>query len=627
MKKFEKSSWIWYTEDEKADSYGDFKDSFYYNGGEAVFSISVDGDYELYINGGFVSSNQYGDFEHYKIYDNIDVKEFLKNGKNDINILVWHIGVDSSRYKSAAAGLIYQLDIDGKTVLYSNEDTLSRENPNYKSGYCKIITGQLGISFLYDKSRGCDTPYSKSAVKNKKCNMFPRPVKKLRFAKATEPALIEQKENYYLYDLRRESLGVVSFNLYSESVQKITVAWGEHISDGHIRFTDENHGRNFTFEYITEAGDNDFCNRMLRLGCRYLEIHTQAPVRINKFAFIPQVFDVKEREVRIGEKLDRKIYDACVHTLKLCMMEHYVDTPWREQSFYSFDSRNQMLCGYKVFENGNREYARANLLLISKDKREDGLLSITYPSGGRLAIPSFSLYFFLAVKEYVENTGDITLANEVFDKLISLTETFLKNMYGDLIFTFEDKDDWNFYDWSPYMDEGFGKTDSHPDLMINCLFIIALESLKYICEKTNREFVYDDVLKNIRTKVKSVFFRAKDGLFVMEKHNSEYTELGNAMAVLAGIPDENEAKHIAGALASGKLLECSLSMKCFKYDAMLSVDNGYRNAVLEEIRKTYGKMLDKGATTVWEVAEGADAFDKAGSLCHGWSAVPVLYLI
>ena len=36
-------------------------------------------------------------------------------------------------------------------------------------------------------------------------------------------------------------------------------------------------------------------------------------------------------------------------------------------------------------------------------------------------------------------------------------------------------------------------------------------------------------------------------------------------------------------------------------------------------------MLDAGATTVWETADGAAAFDNAGSLCHGWSAIPVYY--
>ena len=98
----------------------------------------------------------------------------------------------------------------------------------------------------------------------------------------------------------------------------------------------------------------------------------------------------------------KKIYEACINTLELCMMEHYVDCPWREQCLYAFDSRNQMLCGYYAFAGGNKEYARANLLLMSKDIRADRLLSICYPCGTDLTIPSFSLYYFIAVKEYVK---------------------------------------------------------------------------------------------------------------------------------------------------------------------------------------------------------------------------------
>ena len=38
-------------------------------------------------------------------------------------------------------------------------------------------------------------------------------------------------------------------------------------------------------------------------------------------------------------------------------------------------------------------------------------------------------------------------------------------------------------------------------------------------------------------------------------------------------------------------------------------------------------MLDQGATSVWETIDGGFAFEKAGSLCHGWSAVPIyIYL-
>lgn len=34
---------------------------------------------------------------------------------------------------------------------------------------------------------------------------------------------------------------------------------------------------------------------------------------------------------------------------------------------------------------------------------------------------------------------------------------------------------------------------------------------------------------------------------------------------------------------------------------------------------------DKNSTTAWETIEGGEAFENAGSLCHGWSAVPIYY--
>jgi len=37
-------------------------------------------------------------------------------------------------------------------------------------------------------------------------------------------------------------------------------------------------------------------------------------------------------------------------------------------------------------------------------------------------------------------------------------------------------------------------------------------------------------------------------------------------------------------------------------------------------------MIEQGADCAWETLEGASAFEDAGSLCHGWSAVPVLFL-
>lgn len=67
-------------------------------------------------------------------------------------------------------------------------------------------------------------------------------------------------------------------------------------------------------------------------------------------------------------------------------------------------------------------------------------------------------------------------------------------------------------------------------------------------------------------------------------------------------------------------------MNAFKYDALLLFGDKYKNYILDDIKAKYGKMLDEGATTFWETELGADDFGGGGSLCHGWSAIPIYYL-
>ena len=74
------------------------------------------------------------------------------------------------------------------------------------------------------------------------------------------------------------------------------------------------------------------------------------------------------------------------------------------------------------------------------------------------------------------------------------------------------------------------------------------------------------------------------------------------------------------------LAECSLAMKAFKYDALLLCDKKrYKDVIVNEIRTDYKKMLEAGATSAWETAVGAADFNNAGSLCHGWNALPIYY--
>ena len=621
---FKNAKWIWLHGEEREEEYGEFSSAFTAENKQTVCRISCDGDYTLFVNGNYAASNQYGDFEHYKIYDEIDITAYLQAGENKLEVLVWHFGLDTQRYLRAQAGVIFEVSQGESVVLASDEKTACRQSGGYRSGYKKFISRQLGTSFYYDAEKADGGEWKNSCAVEKVCEFYPRPTEKLQILPPKKATVLKAEGKYYLIDLGEETVGLPRLQFTSPCAQKILVAWGEDLQNGHVRRLI--HTRDFSYEYFATAGKNDYTNYMLRLGGRYLELYAEEPIELEYCGVLPQIYPVMEQPFALKNELDQRIYDVCVNTLKLSMMEHYVDTPWREQCLYAFDSRNQMLCGYYAFEKGNAEYARANLKLMSEDRRADNLLAICYPCGMDLTIPSFSLYYFMAIKEYLRYTGDISLAEEVYDKLLSITEAFLANSKDGLVQRFDGTNHWNFYDWSRYMEgdlEDEVKTVV-PDLMINCLFVLAMESLQEISEKIGKPFPYAGLSEEVKRKTKAAFYNERAGAFALTKGGEEFTVLGNAFAVLSGVAEDGAA--LCEKLVDGKFIDCSLSMKCFKYDALLQTDKSkWKARVLEEIRADYKTMLDAGATSVWETIDGAAAFEYAGSLCHGWSAIPVYY--
>ena len=629
----EHTKFIWLNESQK-NSYAEFFDTFEVEKGQVCVNISVDGDYVLYVNGEYASSSQYGDFEHYKIYDTIDISSKTKQGKNTIAILAWHFGEDSSRYKKYKAGLAFEIIQDERVILSSSKATKSRKSPTYISGLSKKISSQLGFSYSYDATKEDAFPkeiskdFSQSFEVEKKCEFFPRPIKKHTLDAPVFAKISSKSEDscHYVLDLGKEYVGYLTFDIFANEETDINVAYGEHLDNGHVRR--QIGDRDFSIDYRAKGGENKFTNYMLRFACRYLEIRTHSPIRLDKIGIIPQVYITKKTHPCLENELDREIYQMCLNTLECCMMEHYVDCPWREQSLYAFDSRNQMLAGYLAYEDKNKDYARANLLLISKDKRDDGLLSICYPAGIDLTIPSFSLHYITALCEYLENTGDKSLIYEVEHKIKEIIGAMLRNEKNGLIYSFEGSNHWNFYDWSRHQDGSLWNGEkSKPELTLTLLFINALCSYKKICQKCSLDFKYDNKIESLKSRIKEVFFDKEDGLFTLVPNEKAYHTLPNSLAILLDIPTDKERLKIAEKITQGELIEPSLSMKAFEYDALLSVDKSYINYIKHQIREVYGNMLKNGSSTVWETKMGRDDFDKAGSLCHGWSAIVIKYLL
>ena len=626
----EKAKWIWAADGGEADEYVKFYETF--SARSAILKISADSNYAAYVNGKLAAFGQYADYPHFKVYDEIDLTAYLKDGENKLVVVCWYYGVDTSTYVKNRAGLIYEVTAEGKPVAYSSEDTLSAKAKDFVCHQKKIITGQLGFSYRYDSRfyDGFDREdylprgFQRSAV------VFGMPqtlhksrVEKLKLLQPGEGVLVNEKKR--IYDLGCERVGFLLCRIKAPAGKIVRVAYGEHLADGEVRYAIGD--RNFTVELVGNGEFFTYFHPFRRLGCRYLQFLDECEVG---FAGIREtMYPVAEESRNFADAELQKIYDVGVRTLRLCMHEHYEDCPWREQALYAMDSRNQMLCGYYAF--GEYRFARANLELMSKAQKADKLLPLCFPAGVDVPIPFFSLIYIKAMKEYAQHSGDRTLLTENFRLLDDIVRVFLqKREENGLIPAFEGY--WNFYEWTDGMD-GTVNGELIPavfeksyDLPLNCFVILALEDLKEICRLTGKAFSYGEELSSLRRAL-SAFYNAEKGLYVSYLGKKEhYGKLSNYLAVLADPQNEKNAALVERLKADETMCDVTLSMKVFEFDALLAVDRGNAGYIVRKIRQDYGYMLSRGATSFWETIKGESDFLGAGSLCHGWSAIPVYYL-
>ncbi|MBR7132249.1 MAG: hypothetical protein IKD04_01810 [Clostridia bacterium] len=636
--------------------------------------IAAHTQYAVFVNGRFADAGQYDDYEDYQVYDTIDITDFLRQGENEL--LIWHYvaGEDFSTRSKLIPGVIFSVFSGEKCLLWSQKSCLSAQDTRVL-GLGEKITRQLGFTLDFDASAAeAELKPSVSAGKSK--SLYPRPVKKLITEEKLSGELIAQGvfndcnkqlpkalrmqkaelsecergklfcggENtewqldndteadgiWLLYDCD-ESAGLLSFCFDLPAGAEILIGFGEHLDDGRVRtFVG---GRNFCFRYIAKQGRNKFFYPLFRIGLRYLCFYVYSPKGKLHYAGIHrQHYPLNFKQVNIPNPLHRRIYDVGCNTLSLCMHEHYEDCPWREQALYAMDSRVQCLCGYYAF--GEYEFPAANFRLMAHSLLPDGLLELCPPGKVIVNIPAFTAVFVREVYEYSCYSGDLELTSELFGTLEAIVTGFESRISENgLVPLYKGEGNWNFYEWRKGLDGLVDKLDSFAvvaddiyELPLNAFISDAF----YCFSKLSRMLGFADKA-DLYLKLSQKLNGCIEQSFWCEEQRAYSTRLGEApqheltqglMLYINAVPQE-KLKTVAEHIVNRDYIPCTLSMSIYIYEALLKADSGYLDFVINHIEAVWGNMLDKGCQTFWETELGADDFEKAGSLCHGWSAVPV----
>ncbi|MBR7061753.1 MAG: family 78 glycoside hydrolase catalytic domain [Clostridia bacterium] len=762
--------WIWLkdSDEHSVNTYGEFIDAFritfdcpqggidsaktgdtlnsFLPGDKMLLRICADSQYTVWINGRYAASGQYADFPDAKVYDELDISEFLHEGENALRFMIYYQGISSSTYLHGEPGFCYSVANGEKVLAESSSHTLGRLSPAYRSGPMEMVSGQLGYAFEYDASALlklepyypaaesdmalCFAEYPLKSIRNGEVPLYPRPIKKLRigppapakivtqglfgFSKAEAGLLTSQRlqraalsqryakeiianfrgpepriggcespeENdairflhepvtgyagiYVVVDLERETAGYFHIDIDAPKGTKVYIGYGEHLTDLRVRtFVG---GRSFTGVYTCRGGRESFthtCSK--RLGLRYMQIFV-ASFDFRLFYAGVRSADYPLTDIcgfRSSDSLHNKIYEVSLETLRLCMHEHYEDCPWREQALYAMDSRNQMLSGYYAF--GEYDFPKASLRLLGHSLRADGMLELCAPAKVPVSIPSFSLMWIVELYEYVLYSGDHAFAAEEFPIVTSIIREFWTRSRGrDQLPPCRNRGDWNFYEWSDWMSDSVPahlrrEGEVNTDAPLTLFYALALDAASKLAgwlirrHADNDEFDYrrhyswyemlhDSVIAGFHDTYWDPE-RAAYATYIVNGERVHFSELTHALALYAGAVPEKFISRVAELLTGEGIplfagyaeeaeriapgcpkdfVPATLSHSIFKYEALMKCGEKYAAYVLDDIADKWGRMLYNGATSFWEVLEGACAFDDAGSLCHGWSAIPVI---
>lgn len=677
--------WIWDGDFKEVNQYVQFFGTFTVkNNSTATLYISADMNYAAFVNGHYVEGFAYSDYPDCRSVDILDITEYVKEGKNNFCVTGYCPMEQTFCYQVGSPKIRFCVYSNEDLLLKSDTEILCRRAPDYKSGSIEMITAQLGYTFHYDSTKSddwlCDVyvpdaSFKKAVISECDTILRKRPIKQLELKKEKPayikaygtfkddneklfpygtrmqfsalsyadritinngPVILPLSDGIYLnnnngngiylvLDLKEETAGLFALDIEVEEETEILIGFGEHLDDLRVRtFVGE---RQFAAYYKAKKGRQTFTDYFRRFGARYIQLHIySSSVRIHYAGLKPVEYPLSEPiSFKTGDYLLDKIYCTAVNTLKLCLHEHYEDCPWREQGLYAMDSMVQMLCGYYAFKE--IVMPRAAIELLSKGQRADGLLNLCAPCSFYRTIPSFSLAFISSLWNYYSFSHDKDFIKQMIPVTEKIIVFFVSLINKDgLIANPCGETYWNFFEWTEGL-EGYSNS-SEIYSILQSQFIIAAEQYLKMVEITESKPVRNnlgEIVSKIRT-ASQLFWNDKTNTFRTELNSDKKdTELAQSLMVCANIATSAQKNIILEKLSTedNGILPISLSYSIYKYDALMTEPVQYAKFVKNDIAKIWGSMLFDGATSFWETRFGAWDFNNGGSLCHGWSAVPV----
>lgn len=637
-----------------------------------VVHVSADNKYRLYVNGKFVGVGPArNDVEHW-FFDTYDLAEHLKPGQNTIAAKVWNEGPGKAEAQiSLRTGFIMDGEGEASIVATGNtwkavQDSAYSPIPVRVYGYYAAGPGE-NVDMVnsikgWQNSEFDDANWETaqpifSGVPKTKVGAFGAPNGWMLIPSAIPPFEFSQEKTPEIRKAEGISLGNEEFGKSPIQVEanskvsilldqkyltnayptfkfskgkgaslKITYAealYGEERSKGN---RNEIEGKQIVGRFdqiLADGSDNQEFTTLNYRTYRYIQLDIETKDEALSLNGMDAMFTGYPFELNSvfgsEDPVHQKILEVGWRTARLCAVDSYMDCPYYEQLQYIGDGRIQGIISY--FNSGDDRLIKNSLNQISYSQQPEGVTFSRYPSASPQYIPPFSMWYVGMLHDYLMYGSDMEFLKTKLNSARSVIQYFqsVQNEEGSLgTLPF-----WSFVDWAvgPEWKQGvppIGQDGNSAILDLQMLLALqyAADLEKHLGIPALAESYLEEAAK-LKVTIRKKYWNSTVGLFSDRTEKDLFSQHANALAILSGLVQGNEAKAIGDKIQNleNNMVEATIYFKYYIHLALVEVGKGDQYLSFLDV---WRKGIELGLTT-W--AETSD-LDKTRSDSHAWGSSP-----
>ncbi len=641
-----------------------------------VVHLSADNRYKFFVNDSLVSLGPCRGDENNWNFETVDLKPYLKAGKNTLAAVVWFMADDApvAQVSFGKAGFLVQGNTDAEAAVNTNKTwkcirneaygkcTSGRVRGYYAAGATERIEAKL---YPHGWTRAdFDDSQWKPAIKTgnaatkgardfpgrllvprslPQMEMTPERLQSVRktegiakagdFLKKPTTLQIPAHTNaVLLLDQGYETTGYPHLMWTGGKDAILTLTYAETL------FTKEANGnetplgdRNvvdgrvmFGYEDCIVADGSDFCFTPLWWRTwRYIQLRVQTkdePLTLKDMygTFSAYPFKRESQFKAEGDDDLDKMLEVGWRTARLCANETYMDCPYYEQLQYFGDTRIQTMI--TMYNTNDMPMVRQALEMGRMSMLPDGLTYSRYPHHVPQMISSYSLSWTGMIYDYWMYRGDEAYVRTLLPQVRSIMSWYEQYLRPDGSLDFIPY--WFFCDWASNFGGGEPiREEKGNSAYQDLVYLMALDEAAAMENALGMPALaqhYNELAARIRKDFRRKYWNAERNLFADTFDHRNFSQHVNIMAILTGVINGTEATALCERILSEKnITQTTIYFKYYLFLAMKRT--GLAHRYLDELG-IWRQQLKENMTTWAEMPE------PTRSDCHAWGAAPNIEL-